>query len=499
MKKIFNILLIAAATLGLASSCADVPMPYNINSGEATFGKKLPYKNASLSSFTSYDLKGYSAWSMGSNYTQATGYQAWNGDSKSNVEVESYLISPALNTTCTSGKVRISFDQTIRYTNNVSGWAKNHKVYISKNYDGNSVNFEDATWSELEYVPVASPYSDWTLYTSGYINVPEEFVNHDSVYVAFYFYAPATASTTWELENFLIEEGEAINNNGQTPEVTPSTGELKGNGTLESPYNVNAILKYTKELPDDTNSDNVYFEGIICDAPNIDTGYGNATFHISDDGTENNQFYIFRTFDINGNKFTDKNKLKKGDKVVIYGPVVNYKGNTPETAASKTYLISINGKTEGTTPQEPTIDEPSEGLTIEGTTVTLANVGTTPSSESITIDLATLGYENAEDVTNITLSDGTSIIFDKGTNANAPKYYTATKGVRVYANNTITFEGKSKIANVVMTCDSYNGIDYVGNTTATISSNRNTLIYTNASSTAGTQLRVKTIKITYAN
>lgn len=634
MKKIFNILLIAAATLGIASSCSDVPMPYDINKGDAnSFGKKLPYKTASLSSFSIYNSMEYAAWSQGSSYTQATGYQAWDGGEKFNKEVESYLISPALNTTCESGKVRISFDHTLRYTNNVSGWKDYHKIYMSKDFDGIAANYKNAHWTQLNYTPAASTYSDWTLYSSGYINVPEEFVNCDSVYVAFYFYAPASASTTWELENFLIEEGEATNTPdepiqsdimgskespisvakaqkslgnsgyvtgyivgyidgtkleegatfgaatasetellladaadckdvtlcipvqlpagdlrsalnpsiasnigkkiivygsfenyfgttgikgtswasmdnktyGKDPEAqdTPAA-EAKGTGTETDPFNVSAVIAYTEKLGADVNSANeVYFEGIVCNEPSIDTGqYGNATFKISDDGTDSNSFYIFRTFDLGGAKFTDGNKVKKGDKVVIVGNVVNYKGNTPETVASKSHLYSINGKKaeagEGGNDNPSTPTGSSEGLSIKDKTVTLTNSAATAGSESITIDFSTLGYSNAAEMGTVTLEDGTTIVFDAGSNSNAPKYYDATKGARVYANNIITFNGKKAIATIVMECDEYNGTKYVGNATATIAVDGNKLVYTNASETAGTQLRVKTITITYA-
>lgn len=47
-----------------------------------------------------------------------------------------------------------------------------------------------------------------------------------------------------------------------------------------------------------------------------------------------------------------------------------------------------------------------------------------------------------------------------------------------------------------MTCDSYNGQDYVGQTTATLTANGRTLVYTNAG-TGTTQLRVKSVTITY--
>ena len=52
-----------------------------------------------------------------------------------------------------------------------------------------------------------------------------------------------------------------------------------------------------------------------------------------------------------------------------------------------------------------------------------------------------------------------------------------------------------------MTCDSYNGINYVGNATATIEFSGNTATYTNLfteTTGGGVQLRVKTIKIVYA-
>ena len=69
----------------------------------------------------------------------------------------------------------------------------------------------------------------------------------------------------------------------------------------------------------------------------------------------------------------------------------------------------------------------------------------------------------------------------------------------MYANNTITFRGLAPIAKVVMTCDEYNGTKYVGNATATLEANGNTMVYTNATTeSAGVQLRVKTITVVYA-
>jgi hypothetical protein len=649
MKKIHSILLTAATTIGLLTACSDVPMPYDINFGRSSsFGKVMPYKNASLGTFTTYDLRpGYAAWSQGSSYTQATGYQAWAGASqKSYKEVESYLISPPLNTNCESGKVRLSFDHTLRYTDRVSGWQNYHKIYISKNYDGNSRNFERATWHLINYTPEASTYSDWTLYSSGYIQVPEEFVNHDSIYIAFYFYAPAANSTTWELENFLIEEGVADNSGegGETTEtvgtkesplsVTEAMGKVgkkgyvtgyivgyvdgtklqndedpnqgakfgpapdsetevlladspdetevanvfpvqlpageirtalnpsqasvigkkvtlygsldtyfgvpgmkntswaemdgktygtdpdaekvplgdpKGDGSQANPFNVAAAITFTSALQADKNSDAKYIEGIICNDPSIDTGqYGNATFYISDDGTDANKFYIFRIFDFGNQHFTDAQKIKRGDKVVIYSPLVNYRGNTPETSASKGYLISINDESGGggNTPTPPTptgnFTRTAEVDAAGMATLTIVNNDVTEmSANPIFYDFKDLQLADKTKLTETyTIGDNLTISFDGGTNTKSePTYYTnnTATDVRIYANNNIYITASQPIQKIVMTCSSIASGPCTGNETMTFQTEDEgrRLTICNASSSAGTQLRIQTISVYY--
>ena len=200
-------------------------------SGDGT----LPYTSSNLADWSLFAVTADQPWSQGKDYTQATGYQKWSGaDIKSNRAVEGWLISPVFNT-AGSSEVKISFDHTIKYTNKVSGWEANHKIYASNNYDGTNVNA--ATWMEVAFTPVASPYpsSDWTLYTSGELQLPAEMANQEKVYVAFWFKAPAEASTTWELKNFKIESGKA--GEKQDPEPTPDpTTDTKG--TKGSPFTV---------------------------------------------------------------------------------------------------------------------------------------------------------------------------------------------------------------------------------------------------------------------
>ena len=294
-------------------------------------------------------------------------------------------------------------------------------------------------------------------------------------------------------KEFVTNKSHIVYLNGKTASNSgTSTAEPTGTGTETDPYNVAAVLKLYENNSYDSNKE-VYVKGIVAKV-GIDTEYGNATYYISDDGTSTNDFEIYRGNYLNGEKFTSKSQLKEGQTVVVCGKLTEY--NSTKEMAQGSKLISIEG--EGTTSGS---DETTTGenITISGTTVNLINNAVTAGTTSTTIDLSTLGLTNASEVTTVTMPDESTITFDKGTNSNAPKYYTATKGIRVYANNTITFTGKATIAKVVFTCDSYNGTDCVGNTTATVTFSGNTAVYTNASENAGVQLRVKTITIYYAN
>lgn len=293
-------------------------------------------------------------------------------------------------------------------------------------------------------------------------------------------------------KEFVTNKSHIVYLNGKTASNSGTSTEASGTGTETDPYNVAAVLKLYENNSYDANKE-VYVKGIVAKV-GIDTGYGNATYYISDDGTSTNDFEIYRGKYLNGDKFTSADQLKVGQTVVVCGKLTEY--NSTKEMAQGSKLISIEG--EGTTSgsNETTT---GENITISGTTVNLINNAVTAGTTSTTIDLSTLGLTNAAEVTTVTMPDESTITFDKGTNSNAPKYYTATKGIRVYANNTITFTGKATIAKVVFTCDSYKGTDCVGNTTATVTFSGNTAVYTNASEDAGVQLRVKTITIYYAN
>lgn len=120
------------------------------------------------------------------------------------------------------------------------------------------------------------------------------------------------------------------------------TDKPAGDGTADSPYSVAAALAITKALAADAASKEVYIKGIISEIQEIDTGqYGNATYYISDDGEKENQFMVYRGYYVDGKKFTAKDQIKVGDKVIIFGKLINYKGDTPEVNTGSR-IVSLN-------------------------------------------------------------------------------------------------------------------------------------------------------------
>ena len=295
---------------------------------------------------------------------------------------------------------------------------------------------------------------------------------------------------------------------GTTPD-TPTAGEAKGDGTAANPFNSVAAQKYTAALEAGVVTDKeFYIKGKVQSVKQqFSAAFGNGSFYIADDANST-QFYIFRIYYFGGEKWKEGDMtLKEGDEIVVCAKLINYMGNTPETNQGGK-LISVNGKTNGEggsetpdTPSKPDTPATGEGLTIDGTTVTLSNVAATTAGASVELNLNAAGLVNQAAVETVKFSDGSTVTFDANGQENGPKFYTNTKGVRVYANNKLIFKGIKKIKQIVMTCDSYNGTNYVGNATATIEFSGNTATYTNLFTEAtggGVQLRVKTIKIIYA-
>ena len=293
--------------------------------------------------------------------------------------------------------------------------------------------------------------------------------------------------------------------NGQGGTTTPDTpaGEAKGTGTEADPFNSVAANNLATSLGSGEVSDKEYYiKGKIQEIKDqFAAQFGNATFYIADD--ENSQkFLIFRTYYFGGEKWKEGDgQLKIGDEVVVCAKLINYMGNTPETNQGGK-LISVNGKTsiEGGS-ETPDTPSTTEGISVNGLTVTLANSGATAGESLKVEDLSTLKLD--ANPTEFTLSDGTIFKLDSNGNKTKPAYNEKAKELRIYANNIMTITGSKNIAKIILTCthDHNKNTDCVGNETATINFSGKTATYTNVftgTTGGGVQLRIKSIEIVYA-
>ena len=232
MKKTFRTLLSSALVLALAA-CSYVPeLPYpdpnDPNHGGGDTEDALPFTSASLKEgFNVQTIEGV-AWSLGNSYAKASGYA-----NETTTATKTWLVSPAINTTTDADTVIVKFDNVLRYVKASTDVKGFHKVLASTDYAGDVTT---ATWTDLGFEPVESATQSWTFYAGKPVVLPEQFVNKEKVYLAFYFECTAENSTTWELQNLYVGEGSASGEGGDKPVI-----EGEGDGTKANPYNVAAV------------------------------------------------------------------------------------------------------------------------------------------------------------------------------------------------------------------------------------------------------------------
>ena len=342
--------------------------------------------------------------------------------------------------------------------------------------------------------------------------------NGDQFYVFRTYYLgnkKYTAGTQIKVGDDVIICGKVTNYQGNTPETvqnasylyslngtteggndnpTPQpSGEAKGDGTLANPFNAVAATNAASALASgETSTDSYYIQGKVSTIKyQFDAEHGTATFFISEDGTANNEFQIYSTYYLDNKSWVEGDKqIAVGDDVIIYGQLTNYNG-TPETASKKSYIYSLTSNGGGN-------NNPNPGG------------GDVVSGNTISYDFSAQGFENAAAVETITLSDGTTLAFDGGGNNNAPKYYNTGTAIRLYPGNSMTVTAKKTITAIELTCSANNAEGQVSAAPGTVNVNDMTVNITavNAASTvvtnahtgtgATSQLRIKSLKITYA-
>ena len=266
--------------------------------------------------------------------------------------------------------------------------------------------------------------------------------------------------------------------------VNGQTGMIPGTEAL--PYTPSQALEVIANGENDPDAE-VYIKGKVSQIKEVSAQFGNATYWISDDGSTDNQLYVFRGKYLNGEEFTSEDQLKVGDEVVILGKLTTYNGDPQVNTGSK--IVSINGEGGGSTA--------GGSISISDNMLTLTNGAVTAGTETATLNVAGItGLKRGDKPSSLTMSDGSVITFDANGETNAPAYYETD--MRVYKNNIMRFSCKKAIAKIVLTCTEESR---TGNKTATVSFNGNEAEYNNVFTEdkgGGVQLRITNIVVTYA-
>ena len=539
MKKTFQFLALAFAALCF-TACEDVPAPYNIFSegaGQGT-GSHLPYTvtfESSLGDFTTENIVGDFPWTCQHSCAQITSYIDTDGDgTKENNPATSWLISPAFDLTGVEA-AHVSFDYILRYAN-ASDLATNYQVLVSKDYTKDA-GVAAASWTvlPLDLVQV----SDWDTWTNtGNLNIPAEFCNTANVTIALRYIAQAKAAT-WEVKNFVLDQGagdQGAGDNGggsgeeggvktlpYSEEFSTTLGGFKnyttsGEGAWTIDYSTAKATGYD-------NASKVTTAGTYyLVSPEISLA-GQTAVHVSyeyilryNKGDENQQVFITDAFNEatpaegwtllvdKHTEGTDWTTFAKEDIAI------------PDAYLGKTIRIAFRYNTNAESGSTWEVKNfaiaagaPGEGGNTGGEGG--GSVDTPITNDYITVTAASFGLENQAAVTELKLSDGTTLTFDGGGGTHAPKYYTYTAGanIRMYPKNTMTVKASKKIAAIVLNVDKYNGTicNASGDITANPGSvstsgqvvtinnvNANSTVITNTSTTTSTPSQIRWISLT---
>ena len=219
-------------------------------------------------------------------------------------------------------------------------------------------------------------------------------------------------------------------------------GEIQmGDGTLDSPFSVAGAIKFIEGLGADVQSDkSVYVKGRVSTVETTFEGsgtYGNATFNMVDAEGSTDVFKAFQTYYLNNRKWRSGDKeVKTGDEVIVYGPVVNYKGNTPETVGKgASYIYSLNGETDGGNPTPDYENAPAK---------TVAEFIAAADNSTYYKLTGTVGGSINTQYGNFDLTDETGTIYVYGTDNIADYADKLTAGAKVTLAATYEYYEKSE-------------------------------------------------------
>ena len=267
MKKLFYSLFALAMTAMTFTSCEDVPAPYDD-----------PNNNQSGGSTTVIDPAGQGTQDDPFNVIAAINYAKTLevGAESPQVYIKGIVVSIAENYTTQYGNARFYISD--------DGTARNQFLIYRALYLGNKKYTEGDILAEGDSVIICGVITNYN----------------------------GTLETQQNKAFLYSLNGKSEGGGGG------ATGEAKGSGTLEDPFNSVAAIQFCEQLGSGNESDKEYYvKGkVVSIAENYTTQYGNARFYISDDGTANGQFLIYRALYLGNKKYTSGDLLNEGDEVI---------------------------------------------------------------------------------------------------------------------------------------------------------------------------------------
>lgn len=148
----------------------------------------------------------------------------------------------------------------------------------------------------------------------------------------------------------------------KTVKISQAGNSAAPTGTKEDPFDVATAVAKCIKTGETVTSQKYYTKGVVSEIKDA-TGiaqYGNVSFYITEDGNASDtRLLVFQALYLGGVKFTSEDQIKVGDEVTVYGALVNFKGNTPETdGKGSTSIVVLNG-------EEKYVEETGGELTTE--------------------------------------------------------------------------------------------------------------------------------------
>lgn len=453
MKKVLIPLLAITLTVIAFTSCEDVPAPYSINYDES----KNPNPNTGGGSATTDILNTQeTAWTVAQAIQKI---KDANGSVKGLAYIKGIISKViAYNSTYKS----ISYDIV-----DVKGNTEYIQVYSGKGLNGADFKAE----TDLNVGDQVVLIGNLKSYTNEKIGKTIMEVDKTSKIVS------------------LIK--------GATPPVLP---DLNTEATAWTTDQAVAKIKEAKSKL----AAQAYVKGVITDVWNKVNNDGSLSYKIKTDGSTE-EIQIYAGLNKGGVKFSANTDLKKGQTVIVKGYLMPFLKKDKKTIYEMdrgSVIVNITG--EGTTPLQ---EDPK------------ANPTKPVGAETI-IDCSDFGKED-KPVVSYEAKDGTKLTFDKNSGSTPPQYFAKYHSVRMYAKNSLTIECSKVIKQIVITIDVKKKGYYNGNDIAYAESGGNKIKITKVSSSEvqfnglssnkvkivndfektskGIQLRIKSIKIVYAN